>query len=121
MLRSPAPGATVVGSAPVVAVLASVVAVLPSVVAVLPSVVAVLAVLRATGPGTAAVLQRGRQHLTRQLTDLDASVGAFTRLWLGVRPASGLALTDELVGPPELVAALDAAFCLPSPLPDWPY
>ena len=52
---------------------------------------------------------------------LDASVGAFTRLWLGVRPASGLALTDELVGPPELVAALDAAFCLPSPLPDWPY
>ena len=52
---------------------------------------------------------------------LDASVGAFTRLWLGVRPASGLALTDELVGPPELVAALDAAFCLPPPLPDWPY
>ena len=52
---------------------------------------------------------------------LDASVGAFTRLWLGVRPASGLALTDELVGQPELVAALDAAFCLPPPLPDWPY
>ena len=52
---------------------------------------------------------------------LDASVGAFTRLWLGVRPASGLTITDRLAGPPELIAALDAAFCLPPPLPDWPY
>ncbi|HEX2998947.1 MAG TPA: GNAT family N-acetyltransferase, partial [Armatimonadota bacterium] len=30
------------------------------------------------------------------LPTLTASVGAFTRLWLGVRPASGLAITDEL-------------------------
>ncbi|MEZ5382935.1 MAG: GNAT family N-acetyltransferase [Microthrixaceae bacterium] len=50
---------------------------------------------------------------------LEASVGAFTRLWLGVRPASGLALTDRLAGPPTLIEALDLAFCLPPPLPDW--
>lgn len=52
---------------------------------------------------------------------LDASVGTFTRLWLGVRPATGLTITDQLSGPPGLITALDAAFCLPPPLPDWPY
>jgi hypothetical protein len=52
---------------------------------------------------------------------LEASVGAFTRLWLGVRPASGLALTDQLAGPPDLIESLDLAFRLFPPLPDWPY
>lgn len=52
---------------------------------------------------------------------LEASVGAFTRLWLGVRPATGLTITDALAGPPELIAGLDAAFGLPPPLPDWPF
>lgn len=50
---------------------------------------------------------------------LEASVNAFTRLWLGVRPASGLAVTDELSGPPELLAKLDRLLRLPSPSPDW--
>lgn len=50
---------------------------------------------------------------------LEASVNAFTRLWLGVRPASGLAVTDELSGPPELLAKLDRLLCLPRPSPDW--
>lgn len=52
---------------------------------------------------------------------LDASVGAFTRLWLGVRPATGLTITDQLAGPPEILTALDVAFRLPPPLSDWPY
>lgn len=52
---------------------------------------------------------------------LDASVGAFTRLWFGVRPATGLALTDDLGGPPDLLDALDEAFCLPPPRAGWPY
>jgi predicted acetyltransferase len=52
---------------------------------------------------------------------LEASVGAFTRMWLGVRPASGLAITDELSGPPELLEALDAIFRLPDPKPDWDF
>ena len=50
---------------------------------------------------------------------LTASVGAFTRLWLGVLPASGLVLTDELSGPPELIDALDRVIRLPVPTPDW--
>jgi predicted acetyltransferase len=53
------------------------------------------------------------------LPTLTASVNAFTRLWIGVRPATGLAFTDELAGPAELLEALDAALQLPRPLPDW--
>ena len=50
---------------------------------------------------------------------LVAGVGAFTRLWLGVRPAGSLAVTDDLGGPPELLAAIDAALALPTPQFDW--
>ena len=50
---------------------------------------------------------------------LEASVGAFTRLWLGVRPASSLAITDTLTGPDTLLAALDRALRLPTPNLDW--
>lgn len=52
---------------------------------------------------------------------LDASVGAFTRLWMGVRPATGLTLTDDLSGPPALLDALDEAFRLPTPRAGWTY
>jgi len=55
------------------------------------------------------------------LPTLSASVGAFTRLWLGVRPASGLAVTDELSGPPELLKQLDRTLRLPDPKPDWDF
>ena len=55
------------------------------------------------------------------LPTLSASVGAFSRLWLGVRPASGLAVTDRLYGPPELLEELDWALRLPEPKPDWDY
>lgn len=55
------------------------------------------------------------------LPTLTASVGAFSRMWLGVRPASGLAVTDEISGPPELIADLDRAFLLPTPRFDWDY
>ena len=49
---------------------------------------------------------------------LRASVGAFSRLWFGVRPATGLAVTDDLVGPPELLDALDRVLVLPRPHPE---
>jgi predicted acetyltransferase len=52
---------------------------------------------------------------------LEASVGAFTRLWLGVGSATGLALTDRLRGPRELLEELDTVFCLPPPHPDWDF
>lgn len=48
---------------------------------------------------------------------LNASVSAFSRLWFGVRPATGLRVTDDLDGPPELLAALDRALLLPPPSP----
>lgn len=55
------------------------------------------------------------------LPTLKASVGAFTRMWLGAVPATGLSVTDELSGPPDLLAALDDAFRLPRPSPDWDF
>jgi hypothetical protein len=55
------------------------------------------------------------------LPTLNASAGAFTRMWLGVRPASGLAVTDELSGPPELIDELDKTLRLPDPKPDWDF
>lgn len=54
-----------------------------------------------------------------RLPTLRASVGAFTRLWLGVRPAAGLAISDDLHGSPELLAALNETLRLPVPKIDW--
>jgi hypothetical protein len=55
------------------------------------------------------------------LPTLTASVNAFTRLWMGVQPATGLAVTDALEGSEELLDALDVVFCLPSPRSDWEF
>ena len=49
------------------------------------------------------------------LPTLRASVNAFSRMWFGVRSASGLAHTDELSGPPELLQQLDESLRLPEP------
>jgi hypothetical protein len=70
----------------------------------------------ALGPDSSAELGRDER-----LPILTASVGAFTRMWLGVRPASGLAVTDQLQGPDELIQALDRALCLPEPRLDWDF
>lgn len=72
------------------------------------------------GVGGAYVVEIGDQSKARTgedsaLPTLTASVNAFTRMWLGVRPASSLALTDTLAGPAGLLAALDEAFRLPVP------
>ena len=55
------------------------------------------------------------------LATLSASVGAFSRMWFGVRPASGLAITDELRGTPELLSQLDATLRLPQPHLGWDF
>jgi hypothetical protein len=52
---------------------------------------------------------------------LRASVGAFTRLWLGVGRASALAATDDLAGPAELLATLEKTLLLPQPKVDWDF
>ncbi len=61
-----------------------------------------------------------RGHAT-ELPTLGASVGAFTRLWLGVRPATGLAITDDLAGPDDLLRQLDRTLRLPEARPDWSF
>ena len=56
-----------------------------------------------------------------KLPTLRASVNAFSRLWLGVRPATSLSWSDDLEAPETLLAALDQALRLPVPLPDWDF
>jgi hypothetical protein len=53
------------------------------------------------------------------LPTLEATVSAFTRLWLGVRPATGLATSDDLRGPEGLLGDLDAVLRIPEPKVDW--
>jgi len=55
------------------------------------------------------------------LPTLRASVGAFSRLWLGVRSATSLSWTDELSASPDLLAKLDDVLRLPCPASDWDY
>jgi predicted acetyltransferase len=55
------------------------------------------------------------------LSTLSASINAFSRLWLGVRPATGLAATDDLSGPQSLLEELDRVLLLPEPKPDWEF
>ncbi|MDF1514928.1 MAG: hypothetical protein P1S60_14050, partial [Anaerolineae bacterium] len=55
------------------------------------------------------------------LPTLTASVGAFTRMWMGILPATSLSLTDELAGPPQLLDDLDWLFRLPKPRIGWDY
>jgi hypothetical protein len=55
------------------------------------------------------------------LPTLTASVGAFTRMWLGVLPASSLTIGDNLTGPQELIEKLDHLIRVPRPAPHWEY
>ncbi|MCA9981550.1 MAG: hypothetical protein KDD89_11965 [Anaerolineales bacterium] len=55
------------------------------------------------------------------LPTLTATVNAFTRLWLGARSATGLAVTDTLHGPESLLRDLDWVLRLPLPRLDWPF
>ena len=52
---------------------------------------------------------------TRGLDGMKAGIGAFTRLWLGVRQPSVLALTDEIKAPDALLQSLDSLLRLPEP------
>lgn len=53
------------------------------------------------------------------LPTLVATIGAFTRMWLGVRLATSLAITDQLSAPQELLEKLDWILRLPEPKLDW--
>jgi hypothetical protein len=68
--------------------------------------------------GASCSAQAGRDEA---LPTLEASVNAFTRLWIGARTAQSLAITDDLQGPDELLATLTAQWTLPEPATDWDY
>jgi hypothetical protein len=68
--------------------------------------------------GPTSFAEKGEDPL---LPTLSASVGAFSRLWLGVRPATNLAWTDDLSGPQGLLEQLDSLLRLPDPKPDWDF
>ena len=55
------------------------------------------------------------------LPTMTASVGGFTRLWLGVKPAFGLELAGDLSGDEHLIERLSRDYVLPQPHPDWPF
>ncbi|MGM0509969.1 MAG: hypothetical protein ACQESD_02440 [Thermoplasmatota archaeon] len=57
----------------------------------------------------------------RSLPTMKATVNAFSRMWLGVQPASGLYLTDDLEAPVDLLKKLDDKLRLPEPHPDWDF
>jgi len=60
----------------------------------------------------------GREN---SLPTLKASVNAFSRFWFGVRPASDLAITDDLHADEKLLRQLDVAVRLPKPHPGWDF
>ncbi|MFX1533258.1 MAG: GNAT family N-acetyltransferase [Promethearchaeota archaeon] len=66
--------------------------------------------------GSSSEAEKGKNQ---SLPTLKASVGAFTRMWLGVCPVTGLAVTDVLSGPPDLLKKLDWILRLPVPRLDW--
>lgn len=70
----------------------------------------------ALGPSSGA--ERG---IDPALPTLEATVNAFSRLWLGTRPATGLAFTDDLRGPQDLLERLDRVVRLPKPHMGWEY
>ena len=64
---------------------------------------------------------RAEKGHSSSLPTLEASVGAFTRMWIGAVPASGLCVTDDLAGPEELIRDLDRILSIPQPRIDWEY
>lgn len=52
---------------------------------------------------------------SKKLPTLTASVNAFSRMWLGIRSASSLAITDKLAADQDLLVRLDASLRLPKP------
>ncbi len=68
--------------------------------------------------GTESEIKRG---LKNGLPTLKTSVGVFTRMWMGSLPATGLALSDDLCAPEDLLKELDRVFLMPKPRLDWDF
>ncbi len=68
--------------------------------------------------GTNSCATRGH---TDGLPTMRTGVGAFTRLWFGVRSPSAIAVSDDVDAPSGLLASLDEALLLPIPVPGWAF
>jgi hypothetical protein len=68
--------------------------------------------------GKESFAEKGKREI---LPTLEATVNAFTRMWLGVKPATSLAMTDDIAGPQELLEDLDRVLRLPQPHLDWDF
>lgn len=62
-----------------------------------------------------------KQGLQKNLPTLTASVGAFSRLWLGAASANAIATADELEASQTLLNQLDETLCLPLPKVGWEF
>lgn len=62
-----------------------------------------------------------KKEFKKGLPILKASVDAFTRMWLGILPASSLVYSDGIEAPKNLLEKLDNAFHLPKPHIDWDF
>ena len=62
-----------------------------------------------------------KKGITKGLDTLTASIGDFSRFWLGVQRAEVLNVTGLFEGPGDLLKKLDAVMTLPIPAPDWAY
>jgi len=66
--------------------------------------------------GKNSAAKKGKQ---KDLPTLKASVGAFTRMWFGILPATSLVYSDGISAPDELLKKLDKALLLPPAHVDW--
>ena len=56
-----------------------------------------------------------------ELPTLKASIGAFSRLWMGAAAPISLVATDKFDAPWSLIESLNEAVVIPSPQRDWPF
>ncbi len=69
------------------------------------------------GIGRESYAKRG---FSDKLPNVKASIGAFTRLWIGSATASGLSVTDDLSAEPCVIEKLDELFSqIPMPMREW--
>jgi predicted acetyltransferase len=68
--------------------------------------------------GTTSIAQEGHRA---GLPVVNASINTFSRLFFGIASATEQLVADDFDVPPELVAPLDAAFCLPRMTTSWDF
>ena len=68
--------------------------------------------------GKHSTIDEGRDN---DLQTMEASIGAFSRLWMGVRTATSLSVSDDLYAPENLLRQFDDYYRLLAPNYDWEF